>query len=99
MFNRAFVDSHVEYQKVYREGTEDRDGYALHYRNEILDSYPRWDEESGDFNVYRCVLVRGDGWQKDTLPAQPLVTNLLWPGTGRPSYERCVSQDPNGETP
>jgi len=35
-FNRAFVDSHAEQQKIWIEGTEDREGYAYHYRNEDL---------------------------------------------------------------
>ena len=29
-YNRAFVDAHAEFQKVYIEGTEDEDGVALH---------------------------------------------------------------------
>jgi prepilin-type N-terminal cleavage/methylation domain-containing protein len=35
-FNRAFVDAHAEQQKVLIEGTEDNQGFALHYRNEEL---------------------------------------------------------------
>jgi prepilin-type processing-associated H-X9-DG protein len=91
-YNRAFVDGHAEVQKVYDEGTEDRDGYALHYRNEPLDTYPPWlDGEDGSFGMYQCVLVRGDGWQKDTLPSPPLRTGLASPYPGRPSYEGCVT--------
>lgn len=97
-FNRAFVDGHGEYQKVYIEGTEDEEGYAHHYRNEQLASYPplafpRDGDPSGSFERYRCIIVRGDGWQKDTLPANLLDTNLIWPGEGRPSYERCVTNE------
>ncbi|MHC4695515.1 MAG: type II secretion system protein [Planctomycetota bacterium] len=36
----------------------------------------------------RCIIIRGDGWQKDTLPADPTPTGLSWGGGGgRPSYE------------
>jgi prepilin-type N-terminal cleavage/methylation domain-containing protein len=31
-FNRAFVDAHAETQKIYIEGSEDKDGFAQHYR-------------------------------------------------------------------
>ena len=62
-FNRAFVDAHADTQKIYLEGTEDQDGYALHYRNERI-----YKEGDGLLN-HACIIVRGDGWQKDTLPA------------------------------
>jgi len=84
-FNRAFVDSHAEYQKVWVEGTEDADGYALHYRNEVV--YP---EDQDMQQSRRCIIVRGPGWQKDTLPAELIRTGLSYPGSGRPSYENCV---------
>jgi len=83
-FNRAFVDAHAEYQKIWIEGTEDADGYANHYRNERV--YP--DEALNE--QYRCIIVRGPGWQKDTLPADQILTGLNWGGAGRPSYEDCV---------
>ena len=100
-YNRAFVDSHAEQQKILIEGTEDRDGYALHYRFEDLESYPKWpgcgeyedqDVDSGGNldHPYRCIIVRGPGWQKDTMPAELICTGLWWGGGGRPSYESCV---------
>ncbi len=96
-YNRAFVDGHAEQQRVYREGTEDRDGYAFHYRNEEIPSYPIWPscgeqegEFEGSFESYRCIIVRGPGWQKDTMPAELICTGLIWEGSGRPSYESCV---------
>lgn len=97
-YNRAFVDAHVERQRVYIEGTEDSEGYALHYRKESMDAPVFWrncdagaggiiaDEMSPGF----CIVVRGDGWQKDTLPAEPICTGLISEFTGRPSYENCV---------
>ena len=84
-FNRAFVDGHGEMQKIYIEGTEDQDGYALHYRNEHI--YP---EGSWQLQFHSCIIVRGTGWQKDTLPADLLDTGLYHSGAGRPSYENCV---------
>jgi prepilin-type N-terminal cleavage/methylation domain-containing protein len=92
VFNRSFVDAHAETQKIYLAGTEDQEGYAEHYRNEELSSYPSWfDGEPGSFFLYQCIIVRGDGWQKDTFPAPVLATGLINPGEGRPSYENCVS--------
>ena len=84
-FNRAFVDAHAETQKIYIEGTEDDQGYALHYRSEKV--FPNSDPRA---MAYRCIIVRGDGWQKDTLPAEDIPTNLFYSGGGRPSYENCV---------
>ncbi len=85
-YNRSFVDGHAETHKVYVEGTEDGNGYAFHYRCEQV--FENHDCESG---TWRCVTVRGDGWQKDTLPADMVPTKLWWDGSwGRPSYEACV---------
>jgi hypothetical protein len=84
-FDRAFVDAHAEVQKIYIEGTEDQDGYALHYRNEKI--YPDGDPLQ---EAHQCIIVRGDGWQKDTLPADLIPTGLWHDGEGRPSYEGCV---------
>jgi prepilin-type N-terminal cleavage/methylation domain-containing protein len=90
-FNRAFVDGHAEPQRIYIEGTEDSDGYALHYRSETV--FP--DNQSLQ-NAYRCIIVRGEGWQKDTLPAQDIPTGLFFGGDGRPSYEGCpIEEDPS----
>ncbi|MEK6797510.1 MAG: prepilin-type N-terminal cleavage/methylation domain-containing protein [Planctomycetota bacterium] len=96
-YNRSFVDTHAEYQKVYLEGTEDRDGYALHYVAEHISSYPGFDSDNdgspdgpGSYEFYRCVIVRGAGWAKDTLPDAPIPTALWQPIPSRPSYEDCV---------
>jgi prepilin-type N-terminal cleavage/methylation domain-containing protein len=88
-FNRAFVDAHGEAQKIYNEGTEDTDGYATHYRSEIIFDDPV--QQSS----WTCIIVRGDGWSKDTLPAEQILTGLLHDGDGRPSYEDCVSAEPH----
>ena len=97
-FNRAFVDAHAETQKIYIEGTEDRDGYAQHYRNEVISNLPQYPELDRPFSTneqlndqYRCIIVRGDGWQKDTFPAELIVTGLEYGEAGRPSYEKCVT--------
>ena len=93
-FNRAFVDSHAEAQRISIEGTEDSEGYALHYRNERLSSYPPWlDNSGGSYERYQCIIIRGEGWQKDTLPAPVVPTGLMNPNNGRPSYEGCVEVD------
>jgi prepilin-type N-terminal cleavage/methylation domain-containing protein len=85
-YNRAFVDAHAETQRVYIEGTEDSEGYAEHYRNEVVMEDPVTQD------TYRCIIVRGNGWQKDCLPAGRVPTGLLATGQGRPSYEDCVGQ-------
>ncbi len=84
-FNRAFVDAHAETQRLFFEGTEDNEGYVYHYRIEIV--YP---DDLDDQRSASCVIIRGDGWQKDTLPAGYLPTGLRHQGSGRPSYEGCV---------
>lgn len=95
-YNRAFVDSHAEYQTVYIQGTQDENGYARHYVAETLSAYPTYDDvgdgnySDGSYDFYHCVIIRGPGWAKDTLPAEPIVTPLWHPGNGRPSYEDCV---------
>ncbi len=82
-YNRAFVDGHAEMQRIIIEGTEDGQGYFLHYRNEC--------SPEGEAGCEVCVRVRGDGWQKDTLPAEFIKTGLIWNGRDRrPSYEDCV---------
>lgn len=84
-YNRAFVDAHAETQRIYNEGTEDADGFATHYRSENI-----YSDDAALQNRYRCIIVRGDGWQKDTLPATLIETGLNFSGGGRPSYEDCV---------
>ena len=86
-FNHAYVDGHAGVRKTYIEGTEDADGYAEHYFNEQVFEDPAEQESN------RCVIVRGRGWQKDTLPAPFVHTGLHYPGHGRPSYEDCVGPE------
>jgi len=84
-YNRAFVDAHAEYQRVYFEGTEDEDGFVFHYRTETV-----YLEDQNRQLSNSCVLIRGEGWQKDTLPSSFIRTGLVHPRGGRPSYEDCV---------
>ena len=79
-FNRAFVDGHVATQKVFIEGTEDSAGYSQHYRIELV--FPDDPERQ---NTSACIIIRGDGWQIDTLPAEGIFTGLAWNGYGRVS--------------
>jgi len=37
--------------------------------------------------MYRCIIIRGENWQKDTLPAELVPTPVWHDGSGRPSYE------------
>ena len=65
-------------------GTEDEEGYAYHYRNEVV--FP---DDPQKQERFRCIIVRGPGWQKDTLPA-PLICTGLQHATGanRPKLAR-----------
>ncbi|HNQ24451.1 MAG TPA: hypothetical protein PKK06_15300, partial [Phycisphaerae bacterium] len=85
-YNRAFADAHADTQMIYIIGSEDSEGYALHYRSEKVFS------ENAKQTSMRCVIVRGPGWQKDTCPAEDLLTTLWHTGDGRPSYEDCVTE-------
>lgn len=84
VYNRVFGDAHAETQQVYIDGTQDSEGYALHYRTEQVFADPN--EQS--YN--RCIIIRDDGWQKDCMPANPIPTGLYYGGGGRVSYEGCV---------
>lgn len=100
-YNRAFVDGHAATQKVLLEGTRDEEGYWRHYENEALSDYPPFTccgdlqppscPTDGSFRRYRCIIVRGKGWQKDTLPAALVCTGLSPNLTARASYEDCVN--------
>ena len=95
-FQRAFVDGHARSQTIFMRDTMDDLGYALHYKPEELSSYPPFGDclpgtDVGDFEQYQCIIVRGPGWQKDTMPATPLCTGLVASGDGRPSDEGCVN--------
>jgi type II secretory pathway pseudopilin PulG len=83
-FNHEYVDGHVGVRRFYIEGTEDAEGYANHYFNEQVFDDPDQQDR------YRCLIIRGRGWQKDTLPDDPVPTGLYHDGEGRPSYEDCV---------
>ena len=85
-FDRSFVDGHAEVQRLLIEGTEDAQGYFEHYRTEIV--FP--DDEDKQ-RRYTCIIVRGPGWQKDTLPAEEIPTGLMWDGSDRYSFDNCVA--------
>jgi prepilin-type N-terminal cleavage/methylation domain-containing protein len=87
-YNRAFVDGHADYQRLIIEGTEDANGYFEHYRTELV--YPE-DEQLQNNSV--CIIVRGPGWQKDTLPAPAIITPLWWAGSDRVSFDGCVTSN------
>jgi hypothetical protein len=85
VYNHAFVDGHAARSAIYIEGTEDSEGYAQHYLIEQVF------EDDLSQEGFQCIIVRGDGWQKDTLPDPRIETGLLSTSFGRPSYEDCVT--------
>jgi hypothetical protein len=83
-FTRGFMDAHAEYQTVVERWQSPVDGVPqndYHYRWERLTSYPSLPVDApgplpSDWNKIKCSVVRGDGWQKDTLPDQPIKTHI-----------------------
>ncbi|NOT00512.1 MAG: prepilin-type N-terminal cleavage/methylation domain-containing protein [Phycisphaerales bacterium] len=55
----VFADAHVD--TIRMEG----------YRAERLSHYP----PGASFDSYQCIIVRGENWQKDTLPSPDIATN------------------------
>ena len=56
--------------------------YMRGYHNVPL--YPPDDSRR---QAYRCIIIRGEGWQVDTLPADLVPTAVWHAGDGRPSWE------------
>jgi len=84
-FNTAFIDGHGGVVQTYIEGTERSDGYAEHYRREQVFDDPLYQQ------AYKCVIIRGPGWQKDTFPAPDIGTGILrWYFSGRTSFLGCT---------
>lgn len=77
-YNSAFVDGHVDSIYMHSFSPHPETSYPLNPGG-----------GGGTYNYYRCVMVRGDNWQLDVLPAEPVDTVSLSPG-GRPSYAACV---------
>jgi len=86
-YNQAFGDGHARMNRIYIDRTEDAEGYAWHYLSEVV--FP---DDSNQQQSMRCVIIRGPGWQKDTLPAEDINTGLWSCGEGRASYEDCVHE-------
>ena len=63
-FSAAFVDGHAR---------------AIHIRghqNPRLSHYPECPNAGGCWQFWRCVITRGDDWQLDTLPLEPVATPI-----------------------
>jgi hypothetical protein len=74
MFDVSFADGHAGVTKM--KGMK-----APH-----LSSYPHCEVQSGPlanpdacYLHWHCVIIRGDGWQKDTLPSPPVATVVFRP--------------------
>ena len=66
MFQVAYHDGHAGIVKM--QGHQQPEP--------TLGRYPRWNGQSTDHDFWRCVIIRGPGWQLDTLPAPPVRTNF-----------------------
>jgi hypothetical protein len=76
-FNAAFLDGHAD--TIYMRG----------YNNPDIGRYP----PGASYAVFQCIIIRGEGWQIDTLPVPPVPTGLWQTRSGRPSYEDCISSE------
>ena len=64
------------------------DGHSdMIYMNSHIQTRVMMDESLQD--TYRCIIMRGEGWRKDTLPL-PFVDLGITSTNQRPSYENCV---------
>jgi len=78
-FNVAFADAHAD---VIHMG-----GQPYDYPVEI-NGDPPGEPPGTSWYPWRCVIIRSNGWQKDTLPSPLVSTPHKCPGGGqRPSYE------------
>ena len=66
MFQVAYVDGHAGIVKM--QGRQQPEP--------SLGRYPMWNGQSTDHDFWRCVIIRGPGWQLDALPAPPVRTNI-----------------------
>ncbi|MCH7814112.1 MAG: hypothetical protein IID40_08845 [Planctomycetes bacterium] len=64
LFNVAFVDGHAS--PIHIRG----------YQNPHLSHYPECPNAGGCWQFWRCVITRGDDWQLDTLPLEPVATPI-----------------------
>ena len=71
-FDASFTDAHAA--TIRMQG----------YDNPRLEEYPSGDLDDPEeaFDTWKCVIIRGRGWQKDTLPAPPVWTDIWCPDDG-----------------
>ncbi len=81
-FNAAYIDGHAG--AMYMRG----------YNNPDIGRYP----EGASYGGFRCIIIRGEGWQIDTLPLPRVPTGVSHDGSGRPSYESCLESAQMGSS-
>jgi len=64
MFNASFADAHASTVKI--KGFE----------NPRLTDYPESGGWADAYQFWKCVIIRGRGYQMDTLPAPPILTDI-----------------------
>ena len=67
LFTVSYADGHASYVKM--KGSS----------GPRLSEYPGCAPDTDCFTYWRCVVNRGIGWQKDTLPSPPVRTNVSVP--------------------
>ncbi len=77
-FQMAFVDGHADTARI--QGHQQPQPQLAHYPTGIGGALLNYD------NLH-CIIVRGPGWQFDTLPAPPVTTSIACSGAGVPISE------------
>ena len=65
-FNVSFCDAHAETVKLRG------------FKNPMLAEYPGFSDDEDGYNHWKCVIFRGEGWQRDTLPSATIPTGITW---------------------
>ena len=80
-FNAAFVDAHVDQVRIRG------------FENPRIGRYPGYADPDAGYMHWRCVIMRGPGWQMDTLPLPPVETGMIWRSAGGAAPGRDDSSD------
>ena len=65
-FNVAFVDGRVDQARIRG------------FENPAIGRYPGYSDPDAGYQQFRCVISRGPGWQRDTLPLAPAEIRDGW---------------------
>ena len=52
-----------------------------------------YEKDDATAQAYSCIIIRGEGWQVDTLPLERVRTRFMQVEEGRPSGEDCIEHE------